>query len=49
MSIENRTLDCQNCGKVVSINEMYSCDACSEECQDQLLLKAVSKIKQRGE
>ena len=33
MTINNEMLDCQVCGRQVDINEMYSPDACSEECQ----------------
>jgi len=32
----NKTLACQNCGKVYHVNYMYSVDACSEECQDRI-------------
>ena len=32
----NKTLACENCGKVYHVNYMYSVDACSEECQDIL-------------
>ena len=29
----DKVLDCVICGRMVSINEMYSVDACSKECQ----------------
>jgi predicted nucleic acid-binding Zn ribbon protein len=31
------TLDCQNCGKALPVEEMYSVDACSESCQNIIL------------
>lgn len=30
-------LNCLNCGKVVPINDMYTVDACSENCQNHIL------------
>ncbi len=31
-----KELDCLHCGKIVPVNEMYSVDACSEECQKKI-------------
>jgi hypothetical protein len=33
---QNKYLRCQACGKVFNVNEMYSVDACSEDCQAAL-------------
>jgi len=36
MEEKKKELDCQFCGKIFPINEMYSVDACSSECQEKL-------------
>jgi hypothetical protein len=37
-------LDCQACGKILSVNAMYSVDACCEACQ--LALDAAEQINE---
>jgi len=37
MTGDEQYLDCTVCGKELPVNEMYSVDACSEECQSKIL------------
>lgn len=35
----SKRLDCQNCGKITIVHDMYSPDSCSEECHEELIKK----------
>lgn len=43
----NDILNCLNCGNLFSANEMYSVDACSEDCQLKILYRQAAKLQSK--